>query len=280
MYRGRPTVLCTLLSIEHIMQRTLFESGLKRTNTTSNQTNNPPKRSCLPSPSQHVEAGNKESKGRTARLSTVKKWNCDWLDYEEEDGIVSKIWCRVCRKFPDIAKSRQHDGQRQLVDCDAYIVGTNNVKISAARDHEKSEGHVAASRAAFAKENPEETPIYKSVRVLQQDDNDKMCKIFNTAYYLCKEERPFHEFPNLIKFQSRQGIVLGETYRNDIACRKFAESIADVFVLDLKKRLGAKQPGSYVSIMFDGTSDKSLSERECICVKYMENGIPTTKFIG
>ena len=53
-----------------------------------------------------------------------------------------------------------------------------------------------------------------------------------------------------------------------------------MFENDLKISIGARQPGRYLSIIFDGTSDKSLCERECISIKYMENGVPTTKFIG
>ena len=193
---------------------------------------------------------------------------------------MTEIWCRLCRIYPEIAKARQHPGQRELADCDAYIVGTNNVELCAVRDHEKTEGHEAERQAAFAEDTPHETPIYRSIRVLQQEDNAKMCKLFNSAYCLYKEERPFTEFPGLLKFQSTQGISLGETYNNDMACWKFTESIAKIFESNLRKSLAAKQPGSYVSIMFDGTSGKSLSERQCICLKYMGNGIPKTKFIG
>ena len=193
---------------------------------------------------------------------------------------MTEIWCRLCRIYPEIAKARQHPGQRQLADCNAYIVGTNNVKLCAVRDHEKTEGHEAARQAAFAKDTPHETPIYRSIRVLGQlEDNAKMCNLFNSAYYLYKEQRPFTEFPGLLKFQSTQGISLGETYNNDMACRKFTESKAKIFESNLRKSLAAKQ-GSYVSIMFDGTSGKSLSERQCISLKYMGNGIPKTKFIG
>ena len=176
--------------------------------------------------------------------------------------MVTKIWCSVCCKYPEIVRGRQHPGQRQLVDCDAYTSGTNNVKLSAVRAHKKSEGHDAARHAAFAEDEPDEMPICKSIRVLQKDDNAKMCKLFNTAYYLCKQERPFSEFPGLLKFQMSQGVIvnLGETYKNDMACRKFTESIAEIFESDLRKALAVKQPGSYISIMFDGTSDKSLPE--------------------
>ena len=63
------------------MQRSLFDTGLKRTNTVNDTPNLNPKRNCPLPPtakSEDVETGNvKEAKGRSERLSTVKKWN--WM---------------------------------------------------------------------------------------------------------------------------------------------------------------------------------------------------------
>ena len=100
-----------------------------------------------------------EKKGRPARLVTVKKWNKDWLGYEEEDGMVTRIWCNICKVYPAAAIGRQHDGQRQLVDCDAFIKGTTNVKRSAVNDHERADGHEAARLSKLAASQPENTPI-------------------------------------------------------------------------------------------------------------------------
>ena len=123
--------------------------------------------------------------------------------------------------------------------------------------------------------------MYKSVCVLHEEENIRMVKLFNAAYYLAKEERPFTDYPGFIKFEEKQGIAHGQSYCNPMACRKFVEAISEVFEKELKNTLAAKRPGSYLSIMFDGANDKSLSEQEIVCVKYMEaNGVPTTKFIG
>ena len=113
---------------------------------------------------QHKDQlSNKNHGGRTARVITVKKWNCDWLEYEEKDGVVVKNWCKYCREFPDVAQGRQHQGQKQFVDCEAYINGTNNVKHCTVQHHEKSNGHMDARKASMAKYKPTETPMYKSV---------------------------------------------------------------------------------------------------------------------
>ena len=37
-------------------------------------------------------------------------------------------------------------------------------------------------------------------------------KLFNTAYYIAKNERPFSDFNQLCMLQVKNGITLGETY--------------------------------------------------------------------
>ena len=259
------------------MQKSLFNVGIKRTGESSStaQTNKSNETGVDSSTSS------KKKKGRTARVATVKKWNYEWLEYEENDGIVHKIWCKYCKEFPDIAQSCQNVGQQQFVDCQAYINGTSNVKLNCVKSHENTDGHQDAKKAHVARYKPTETPIFKSVRLLQKDEQEKMVKLFNAAYYIVKNEMAFKDFPGLVKFEAKQGVELGQTYCNANACRKFAEAISDVFENDLKSTLAAKRPGSYLSILFDGANDKSLSEREVVCVKYMEkSGVPTTKFIG
>ena len=40
-------------------------------------------------------------------------------------------------------------------------------------------------------------------------------KLFNTAYYIAKNERPFSDFNQLCTLQVKNGVTLGETYLND-----------------------------------------------------------------
>ena len=124
-------------------------------------------------------------------------------------------------------------------------------------------------------------PMHKSIRALHEDEIVKMIKLFNAAYYIGKTEMAFSDYPGFVKFEAMQGTEHGQTYCNPAACRKFIEAISKVFESELKTTLGAKRPGSYLSMMVDGANDKSLSEREVVCVKYMKkSGVPTTKFIG
>ena len=42
----------------------------------------------------------KKGKGMKVKLETFKRWNIDF-GYKEEDGLVCKIWCKLCRQHID-----------------------------------------------------------------------------------------------------------------------------------------------------------------------------------
>ena len=246
------------------MQKTLFSVGVKRHSSELPPLGEPSDNSSTVTDTS-VDSEPKEKRGRTARLATVKNWKCDWLDYEEKDGIVWKIWCKYCREFPDVAQGRHNSGQKQFIDCAGehiprapyilppqffnpagatayrYINGTTNVKLSAAKHHENTDGHEDAKKANAAKYKPTETPMHKSIRALHEDKNVKMVKLFNAAYYIAKTEMAFSDYPGFVKFEVMQGIEHGQTYCNPAECRKFIEAISEVFESELKTTLAAKR---------------------------------------
>ena len=91
------------------------------------------------------------------------------------------------------------------------------------------------------------------------------CQIlFNSAYYLAKEEQTFSDFPDLLKLQEKNKTPrIKECYRNDRAAAKFTDSIAkvtkDSFAKDLAK-------ARYFCILSDGSMDSSITEEELVCV--------------
>ena len=57
-------------------------------------------------------------------------------------------------------------------------------------------------------------------------------KLFNTAYYIAKNERPFSDFNQLCTLQVKNGVTLAETYLNDKCCREFIETISEVIITE------------------------------------------------
>lgn len=222
-----------------------------------------------------------ESGCRTARVETVNRWKksgFNWLEFQEENGIVKMIWCQYCKQYPDVAKRALHRGKQQMTDSNAYVTGTRNIKLVCVKDHAKSSGHIAAEGAhKVASVSVNVTPIGQCLRKMQQDDEQKMIYLFDIAYNIAKQELPFTQFSTWVNTEKKHGVLLGDTYINDIQCKNFINEIAFHMERDLREAI---KQSPYIGIMFDGSTDASCTERENICIKYTENGYPVTKFLG
>ena len=54
-------------------------------------------------------------------------------------------------------------------------------------------------------------------------------KNLNTALYIAKEGNAFSKFPGLCIIQEKNGVNLGQNYRNRQACKGFIFGISDTF---------------------------------------------------
>ena len=109
--------------------------------------------------------------------------------------------------------------------------------------------------------------------------NDRMVKLFDITYHVAKHERPFTYFPDLVKLQQRHGVDIGHTYHNATQAKVFTEHIAE----DIRRKLLTEISGSrYISILIDGSTDRSQTEKELMYIKYLrpEDGIPQMRFFG
>ena len=58
------------------------------------------------------------------------------------------------------------------------------------------------------------------IRHMNQAQEEVMTKVFTTAYFVLKTEKPFTAFPSLLELQEINGLDVGINYRNDMACRR------------------------------------------------------------
>ncbi|XP_041353824.1 zinc finger protein 862-like [Gigantopelta aegis] len=120
--------------------------------------------------------------------------------------------------------------------------------------------------------------IYRHLKKMDKETFTRMCHLFDWAYTVAHSELCFTNFPVLISVEKKHGVNLGNTYANDKACRTFVDEIGETMADDLK-HLFSTEP-FYCSILFDGSTDKSLSEKEVISVKLLEDGLPRFKLLG
>ena len=116
-----------------------------------------------------------------------------------------------------------------------------------------------------------------ALRNMEDASREKMLKLFNIAYFVAKEELPFTKFAKLCFLHERNNLELGRTYFNDHACRLFIEHIANVMRSELCTKLKASR---FFSVMCDGSTDSAVLEQELIYVRFIDNGLPVSKFVS
>ena len=114
----------------------------------------------------------------------------------------------------------------------------------AVEKHFKSEPHVPTIKLSkqqnlgdesFREEVAMNLQIAKSFLRLNPADKNSLQVKFNTTYYIIKKERPFTDYPDLLKLQAKNGIEnFGSSYGNADASAYFGDYIGKVLREDLK----------------------------------------------
>ena len=102
-------------------------------------------------------------------------------------------------------------------------------------------------------------------------------KLFNTAYYIAKNERPFSDFNQSCTLQVKNGVTLGETYLNDKRL-EFIERISKVMEHETRDMINNARP-PFFSLMGDGGTDSSNKDLEILYVRMLCNGEPVNKYL-
>ena len=65
---------------------------------------------------------------------------------------------------------------------------------------------------------------------LDESQRKRLESLFNTAYGVVKAGKPFSDYELICEIQVKNGLDLGENYRNINGCKTFAASIAQTLV--------------------------------------------------
>ena len=120
--------------------------------------------------------------------------------------------------------------------------------------------------------------IAKSFLRLNPADKNSLRVKFNTTYYVIKKERPFIDYPDLLKLQAKNGIEnFGSSYRNADASAYFGDYTGKVLREDLKNLISKS---NYYSVLSDGSTDSSVREQETIYILFICGGVPFLKYLS
>ena len=157
------------------------------------------------------------AKKRTVSVSTVEKCIAEndasintvtWLGFDRLTGnreCVASLKCKICIRYKE-----------RLVSCRnynmAFIEGPSNLRISAVKDHSRSDMHVL-TMALFSKSQgkpvTEYAPIAKALNFLDAVTEQRLKKKFDIAYFICKQRLAFSKMGPLCELQAWHGVDIG-----------------------------------------------------------------------
>lgn len=187
--------------------------------------------------------------------------------FAQFDLDANIMYCSTCRAFPSKARDN------------ALFIGVSGdkIRVRTLQSHVSTAAHIECERALIAQTHPEKAPLTSCLNKMDKDVKAKLILLFNTAYYVAKEEEPFAKFPKLVDLQIKNGLNLGNTYKTDHACHTFIDSIADTLISSLKEKI---RNARFFSLMTDASTDRSVQEQEIIYLTFLENGLPVTTMVN
>ena len=94
---------------------------------------------------------------------------------------------------------------------------------------------------------------------------------FIAAYYLCKKERPYSDYADLLALEEK----------NDMKVTKGYKTAAASFVYVIGQSMKDSFAASYYSLLIDGSTSTSIIEQEVIYVLFLsKKGEPVIKFFS
>lgn len=210
-------------------------------------------------------------------ISTVGKWVKfhPWLKYEGTEQ-ANRIWCDLCLRHEDRIKYLRNFNRSMIEGATGEQIKKDQVD-----KHAKSLMHLKALdldlKPGTLDEIYKETPLGRSITIQESGHREKVKKLFDITYLVCQEEMSFMKFPRLLELEKRHGVDLGEAYATDKKCQEFTTIIGSLLQETLIESL---KNSNFLTILTDGSTDVSNSEKELIYVMYLNknNGTVESKF--
>ena len=219
------------------------------------------------------------------QLRTQQKWKIDfpWLDFSN-NGMK----CLLCCEWLKAIESSKNFNDR-------FIIGCTNYRLSAVKDHAKSDIHLTSTKKKD-KENaekagekyrekvtvkiPDNCPIVKGLNKASVKERESLYKLFEVAYFIAKKGRPFSDYHDFLELEKLHGVKYDLLYNNRNACvdfiRYIKKSLFDISVISKLKRV------NFITVLCDGATDVAIIEKECIFILFLDpdNFSPSMTFFS
>ncbi|XP_045664719.1 PR domain-containing protein 11 isoform X3 [Ursus americanus] len=207
-----------------------------------------------------LTAADEPSKMSSATGRRIRRFKQEWLKkfwFLRYSPTLNEMWCHVCRQYT-VQSSRTS----------AFIIGSKQFKIHTIKLHSQSNLHKKCLQLYKLRMHPEKT--------------EEMCRnmtlLFNTAYHLALEGRPYLDFRPLAELLRKCELKVVDQYMNEGDCQILIHHIARALREDLVERL---RQSPCLSIILDGQSDDLLADTVAVYVQYTSSdGPPATEFLS
>ncbi|XP_028813264.1 zinc finger protein 862 isoform X2 [Denticeps clupeoides] len=190
----------------------------------------------------------------------IRRFKQEWLKkfwFLRYSPTLNEMWCHVCRQYT-VQSSRTS----------AFIIGSKQFKIHTIKLHSQSNLHKKCLQLYKLRMHPEKT--------------EEMCRnmmlLFNAAYHLAIEGRPFSDLRPLAELLKKCELKVVDQYMNESDCQIFIHHIARAFKEDLAERI---RLSPFLSVIMDGQNDDLMADTVAVYVQFITSeGPPATEFLS
>ncbi|KAL9849028.1 LOW QUALITY PROTEIN: PR domain-containing protein 11 [Geothlypis trichas] len=205
-----------------------------------------------------IAATDEPSKMSSATGRRIRRFKQEWLKkfwFLRYSPTLNEMWCHVCRQYT-VQSSRT-----------SAFNGSKQFKIHTIKLHSQGNLHKKCLQLYKLRMHPEKT--------------EEMCRnmtlLFNTAYHLALEGRPYYDFRPLAELLRKCELKVVDQYMNEGDCQILIHHIARALREDLVERI---RQSPFLSIILDGQSDDLLADTVAVYVQYSSEGPPATEFLS
>ena len=106
----------------------------------------------------------------------------------------------------------------------------------------------------------------KTIQKYNEGQTDRFKMLFNTAFAVAKNRKPFSDYEYICSIQKKNGLDLGSDHLNRKACVEFVKSIFGSLHDNLVSKL---KQAKFYTVMSDSSTDSSIVDQECILVRFV-----------
>ncbi|XP_058622678.1 zinc finger protein 862 isoform X2 [Onychostoma macrolepis] len=207
-----------------------------------------------------IVATDESSKLSVGSGRRIRRFKQEWLKkfwFLRYSPTLNEMWCHVCRQYT-VQSSRTS----------AFIIGSKQFKIHTIKLHSQSNLHKKCLQLYKLRMHPEKT--------------EEMCRnmmtLFNAAYHLALEGRPFSDLRPLAELLKKCDLKVVDQYMNENDCQILIQHISRAFKEDLAEKI---RLSPFLSIIMDGQNDELLADTIAVYVQFTTtDGFPATEFLS